>query len=320
MTRIDSPSNPRIAAALKAVATHEKMLLEGRRMIEEALDAGVRVEEVFVQRNQGEEKENREEEDFLRRVRERTGPEEGFHGRGREAGGAGDAHPRALFLPARVTEVSARVLRKLSDLPSTRGVVAIAAPPHRTLASLSPPFSYSPSKKTVSSNLPRKAVPEGPRGSETEGSLFLLLDDVQDPANVGAILRSGEAFGVAAALLTPGCAWPFSPRTLRASAGSAFRLPVAARVAATDAVAWARRSGIALVGAAAHGGTAPEALRVRPLALVIGSEGHGISAEIAGSLDHRVTLPLAGRVESLNAAVAAGVLLRILSRLPDSAR
>jgi TrmH family RNA methyltransferase len=121
--------------------------------------------------------------------------------------------------------------------------------------------------------------------------------------------------------LTPGCAWPYSPRVLRASAGSAFRLPVLAGVAAHDAVAWARRNGIALAGAAAHGGTAPEALaNVRPLALVIGSEGHGISPEIAGSLDHRVTLPLAGRVDSLNAAVAAGVLLHVLSRPPAPAR
>ncbi|MCM3875316.1 MAG: RNA methyltransferase, partial [Thermoanaerobaculia bacterium] len=218
-----------------------------------------------------------------------------------------------------VTEVSARVLRKVSDLASTRGFVALASPPARTLASLSSLSSYSPSKKTVSSNLPRGIARAGPRGSETEGPLFLLLDDVQDPANVGAILRSGEAFGAAAALLTPGCAWPFSPRALRASAGSAFRLPVAARVSAGEAVAWARRHGIVLAGASAHGGTAPEALGgVRPLALVIGSEGHGISTEIAGALDHRVTLPLAGRVDSLNAAVAAGVLLHILTRRPAS--
>ena len=257
------------------------MLLEGGRMIEEALDAGVRVDEVFLQRNPEQEREG--EEDFLGRVR-----------------GEGDSH--ATTSSARVTEVAARVLRKLSDLPSTRGVVALAPPPHRTLASLS---ALLPSKKSSSSSSP----------------LFLLLDDVQDPANVGAILRSGEAFGVAAALLTPGCAWPFSPRALRASAGSAFRLPVAARVAAGEAVAWARRHGIALAGAAAHGGMAPEALGcVRPLALVIGSEGHGISAEIAGSLDHRVTLPLAGRVESLNAAVAAGVLLHVLTRPPAPAR
>jgi TrmH family RNA methyltransferase len=138
---------------------------------------------------------------------------------------------------------------------------------------------------------------------------------------VGAIFRSGEAFGAAAALLTPGCAWPFSPRALRASAGSAFRLPVAARVPAGEAVLWARANRIALIGAEARGGTAPEALAsVRPLALVIGSEGHGISPELAAALDHRVTIPLLGRVESLNAAVAVGVLLHVLTRRPSPSR
>lgn len=275
-TRIDAPSNPRIAAAVKAAAKGEFMLLEGRRMIEDALDAGIAIEELFVHRDP---ERGEEEEDLLRRVR-----------------GEGDAPAKA---PApRVTEVSARVLRKLSDLPSTRGVVALAPPPHRTLASLS---SVLPSKMSSSSSSP----------------LFLILDDIQDPANVGAILRSGEAFGVLAALLTPGCASPFSPRALRASAGSAFRLPACTRVAVRDAVLWARANGIALAGAEAHAGTAPEALAaVRPIALVIGSEGHGISPELAAALDHRVTLPLAGRVESLNAAVAAGVLLHILARHP----
>jgi len=275
--RIDAPSNPRIAAAVKAAASGESMLLEGRRMIEEALDAGVQLNEIFLHRYP--EQEN-EEEDFLKRVR-----------------GEGDDH--ATTPSPRVTEVSARVLRKLSDLPSTRAVVALAPPPHRTLASLS---LLLLSKKSSSS------------------PLFLILDDVQDPANVGAILRSSEAFGAAAALLTPGCAWPFSPRALRASAGSAFRLPVCTRVASHETVLWARANGIALAGAEAHAGTAPEALAgVRPIALVIGSEGHGISPELAANLDHRVTVPLAGRVESLNAAVAAGVLLHILTRRPASA-
>jgi tRNA G18 (ribose-2'-O)-methylase SpoU len=296
-TRIDSASNPRIAAAVKAIASGERMLLEGGRMIEEALDAGVRIDEIFLQRDPEQEKEG--EEDFPRRVRGEGETEEGFLKRGR---GAGDA--RATAAPARVTLVSARVLRRLSDLPSTRGAVAIAPPPHRALTSLS---ALLPSKKSLSSS--------------SSSPLFLLLDDVQDPANVGAILRSGEAFGVAAALLTPGCAWPFSPRALRASAGSAFRLPVCAPVTADEAVAWARRHGIALAGAEAHGGDAPESLAaLRPLALVIGSEGHGISPEIASALDRRVTLPLAGSVESLNAAVAAGVLLHVLTRRSGSPR
>jgi RNA methyltransferase, TrmH family len=271
-TRIDAPSNPRIAAAVKAASSGASMLLEGRRMIEDALDAGVRIEELFVRRESEEEENKEKEEEFLRKVR-----------------GEGNT---------RVTDISAKVLRKLSDLPSTRGIVALASPPHRTLPSLS---SLLPSKKSSSSSFP----------------LFLLLDDVQDPANVGAILRSAEAFGVAAAILTPGCASPFSPRALRASAGSAFRLPVVARVGAAEAISWARANGIALAGAEARGGAAPESLAgVRPLALVIGSEGHGISAELAAAIEHRVTLPLGGRVESLNAAVAAGVLLNLLTRRP----
>jgi RNA methyltransferase, TrmH family len=279
-SRIDAASNPRVVAAVQAVKSGQRMLLEGRRMIEEALDAGVQLKEVFFQSSS---EERREEEDLLRRLRE-----------------AGDSHPKTAS--ARVTEVAPRVIRRLSDLPSARGVVALAEPPNHTLASLSPrPLLLS--KKSSSSS------------SISSSPLFLLLDEVQDPANVGAILRSAEAFGVAAAMLTPGCAWPFSPRALRASAGSAFRLPVVARLAATEAIAFFRANGIALAGAEARGGSAAEAVaRTRPLALAIGSEGHGFSAEVAAALDHRVTLPLGGRVESLNAAVAAGVLLHILTR------
>jgi tRNA G18 (ribose-2'-O)-methylase SpoU len=275
MPRIDSPSNPRIAAAVRAVAGGDRMLLEGKRMVEDALDAGIALDEVFVEAETAE----REEEDFLRRVR----------------GGGADAAGGATR-GAPVTPVSPRVLKRLSDLPSTRGVVALAAPPHRTLAQLS---SLSPSKKSSSSS----------------SSLFLLLDEIQDPANVGAIVRCAEAFGVAAVILTPGCAWPFSPRALRASAGSALRVPIAARVPAGDAVAWARAHGAVLAGAEAHGGEPPDqAAKVRPLVLVVGSEGHGISPDLEAALDRRLTLALGGSVESLNAAVAAGLLLFILTR------
>jgi TrmH family RNA methyltransferase len=270
MARIESPTNPRIAAAVRVVAAGDRMLLEGRRMVEEALDAGIVLDEVFVQDEMAE-----ENEDFLRRLR------------GEGANAAGGAAPGA-----RVTEVSARILRRISELPSNRGIAALAPPPHRALASLS-----SPSKKTFSS------------------SLFLLLDGVQDPANVGAIVRCAEAFGVAGVVATPGCAWPFSPRALRASAGSALRVPIATRIAPEEVVAWARAMGAVLAGAEAHGGEPPDrAAKTRPLVLVVGSEGHGISAGLEAALDRRLTLPLGGNVESLNAAVAAGLLLFVLTR------
>lgn len=284
MPRIESPSNPRIAAAVRAVAAGDRMLLEGKRMVEEALDAGVAIDEVFVTDDGNEEKE-----DFLGRV-------------------------RGAVTGAALTTVAPRVLKRLSDLPSTRGVAALAAPPHRTLASL----SFLPrSKKTVSSNVARRAATTASRGSEAEfpSSLFLLLDGIQDPANVGAIVRCAEAFGVAGVVLTPGSAWPFSPRALRASAGSALRVPIVPRVAPAEAVAWARAHGATLAGAEAHGGDTPaRAAKTRPLVLVVGSEGHGISAELESALDRRLTLPLGGNVESLNAAVAAGLLLFVLTR------
>jgi RNA methyltransferase, TrmH family len=270
MPRIESPTNPRIATAVRAVAEGDRMLLEGERMVEEALDAGVAIDEVFVVDAMSE-----EHEEFLQRLR------------GEGADAAGGARPGAP-----VTVVSPRVLKRLSDLPSNRGVAALAPPPHRTLAQL------APSKKSPSSS-----------------SLFLLLDGIQDPANVGAIVRCAEAFGVAGVVLTPGSAWPFSPRALRASAGSALRVSIAPRVAPAEAIAWARACGASLAGAEAHGGEPPEtAAGVRPLVLVVGSEGHGISAELEIALDRRLTLPLGGNVESLNAAVATGLLLFVLSR------
>jgi RNA methyltransferase, TrmH family len=293
MPRIDSPANPRIASAVRAVAAGDRMLLEGKRMVEEALDAGVPLDEVFVLDEMSE-----EHEEFLGRLR------------GERPAGAAEAKPAGPA--AIVTGVSARVLKRLSDLPSTRGVAALAPPPHRTLPSL-----YSPSQKRSSSDAAPRAAIATARGSEAKNSssLFVLLDGVQDPANVGAIVRCAEAFGVAGVVATPGCAFPFSPRALRASAGSALRVPVATRVAPSEAIAWARSFGAALAGAEAHGGEPPErAAKVRPLVLVVGSEGHGISPELEAALDRRITLPLGGNVESLNAAVAAGLLLFVLTR------
>jgi TrmH family RNA methyltransferase len=256
--RIDSPANPRVKAALRSVETGERILLEGPRALEECLDTGIVPREIFL---------------------------EGEEGVG-EAGVVSEATSRgaALFF------VTSKVLRKLSDLPSARGVVALAIPPRRSLEDL--PFSKNP----------------------PSSSLFVLLDGVQDPANVGAIVRSAEAFGAAGVVLTPDCASPFSPKALRASALSALRVPIATGVGPDEAVAWAADGGATLAGAETRGGEAPSALSgLRPLVLVIGSEGRGISPALESELSRRVTIPLAGHVESLNAAVAVGILLAFAS-------
>ncbi|MCB1020822.1 MAG: RNA methyltransferase [Bryobacterales bacterium] len=136
---------------------------------------------------------------------------------------------------------------------------------------------------------------------------LLALDQVADPGNVGAIARSAEAFGAAGLLLTKGCAWPDNPKTLRASAGALFRLPVAAGLTAETVLAACAEAGRPLLAAAAHGGTPLHEAALAGAAIVIGSEAHGVSAALAGKAQP-IHIPTR-RVESLNAAVAAAIIL-----------
>ena len=140
--------------------------------------------------------------------------------------------------------------------------------------------------------------------------LVLVAVGVQDPGNVGALLRTAEAAGATGAYLTGGSADPFAWKALRGSMGSAFRLPHF-RVRATGAVVERlRAAGLRLVGTGASAALAYDQADLRgPLALFLGSEGSGLPDEVQRALDARVTVPMAPDVESLNVAVAAGVLL-----------
>ncbi|WP_419806564.1 TrmH family RNA methyltransferase [Terriglobus sp.] len=142
------------------------------------------------------------------------------------------------------------------------------------------------------------------------GQLLLLLDGVQDPGNVGTLLRSAEAFGAAAVLVSEGTADVWNGKALRASAGAAFRMPV---VRWSEALlATLRRLGMRVLAAVPdESGAVP--VTEMPLTggcvLAVGNEGRGVSANVLAAADGRVTLPMLGRTESLNAAVAGSVLL-----------
>jgi TrmH family RNA methyltransferase len=138
--------------------------------------------------------------------------------------------------------------------------------------------------------------------------LVAVLDGVQDPGNAGAIIRAAEAFGATGAIFLKGAANAWHPKTLRASAGSLFRLPVMnAADVETVLAAFAQRH-VRLLAAVAHGGrTSHEIDLMRPCGLVIGSEGRGVSAKLAAVCEP-VRIATSG-VESLNASVAAAVLL-----------
>ncbi len=139
--------------------------------------------------------------------------------------------------------------------------------------------------------------------------LILLLAGLQDPGNLGAILRSAEAFGASGAVSLPGTVSAWNPKAVRASAGSVFRLPVLA-VSTRECLERLRDVGVATYAATAN--DAPPAASVdmtAPVALIIGNEGNGVAEELAAKADSRITIPCPGPVESLNAAVAASVLL-----------
>ena len=137
----------------------------------------------------------------------------------------------------------------------------------------------------------------------------LLLDGLQDPGNLGTILRTAEAFALGAVVLCEGCADPFSPKVVRSTMGAVFRRPVWSATP-EELGALLRRSGIPLYGAALR----PDALDARQVdysrcALAIGSEGRGLSREVLELCDKTVLIPMSPRCESLNAAIAAAVLL-----------
>ncbi|MGA9671551.1 MAG: RNA methyltransferase [Terracidiphilus sp.] len=144
--------------------------------------------------------------------------------------------------------------------------------------------------------------------------LVLVLAGLQDPGNLGTILRSAEAFGATGILTLPGTVSPWNPKAVRASAGSVFRLPVLA-ASAIHSIDRLREAGLKIFTTTA--GTAEPADFVDltgPVALLIGNEGNGVPKPLSAMADSALTIPCPGPVESLNAAVAASVLLYEASR------
>jgi len=142
-------------------------------------------------------------------------------------------------------------------------------------------------------------------------TLVLLLDEVRDPGNVGTLVRTADAFGANAVIATTGTAEPWSPKAVRASAGSVFHLPIVTGVDFNEAVAWARSAGLWLLGTAAAGRRLDEVgddLR-RSTLWVVGNEAHGLSPQHLGLLDATVAVPMWGKAESLNVQAAAAVCL-----------
>ena len=153
------------------------------------------------------------------------------------------------------------------------------------------------------------AVAEYPAAEIDYSRPLIILDGVADPGNVGTIIRTAEWFGYRGVVLGPGCADRFNPKTLRSTMGSAFRVAIVSSNSLVEDIQRHLADSV-LYGAVLDATTALADIRPdKRHAVVLGSESHGISAEVRSLLTQEFFIPGGGRTESLNVAVAAGVAL-----------
>lgn len=144
---------------------------------------------------------------------------------------------------------------------------------------------------------------------KSAAALILVLAALQDPGNLGTIIRSAEAFGADGIICLPGTVNPWNSKAVRASAGSIFRLPIL-NVSEPEALTQLREAGVRVLTTTVQGAQPADIVDLAaPVALLIGNEGNGVPADLAIKADGAITIPCPGPVESLNAAVAASVLL-----------
>jgi TrmH family RNA methyltransferase len=153
------------------------------------------------------------------------------------------------------------------------------------------------------------------RALERHPQLVLMLTDVQDPGNVGAIVRAGEACGVTGIVAGEGTADPYAWKALRGSMGSTFRVPVVSRVPLLDAARTAKARGVRIVAAVPRDGSALHHTDLRrPAAVLLGGEGRGLPPALIDEADETLTIPMRSPVESLNVSIAAALIAYEASR------
>lgn len=143
-----------------------------------------------------------------------------------------------------------------------------------------------------------------------ENGLYLLLEDIQDPGNLGTILRTGEGAGVTGVIITKNSVDLFNPKTIRATMGSVYRVPFLYVEGLESILREMHRRGITTFAAHLQGERAYDSFSFRGgTAFLIGNEGNGLKKETAALADYYLKIPMEGKVESLNAAVSASILM-----------
>lgn len=190
-----------------------------------------------------------------------------------------------------VEAVSEEVFRRLSDTQTPQGILFLM--------------------EKMSYELPTLLEEAVQRQKETgQSPLFLLLEDIQDPGNLGTMIRTGEGAGVSGILMSKGTVDIYNPKTIRSTMGSLYRVPFLYMEDTAQAVMQLKESGVRVYAAHLKGTKSyREADYQTGTAFLIGNEGNGLKEETAALADEYIRIPMQGRLESLNAAVAAALLM-----------
>ena len=229
------------------------ILLETVRLVEDALNDGVGIPEIFISRDAG---------DRARGLLEQLSPDTELY------------------------EVASGVFESFASVQNNQGIVAFA---------------------------------EAPRWREedlfaSQSAIVLVLAGVQDPGNLGAILRSAEAFAASGIILTEGTVSPYNAKVVRAAAGALLRIPLLYNLTFIDTIKLLAHRRVRLLAGVVEGGTRPSAIDfTAPVAVAVGSEGAGLPKELMAA-SQAFTIPISSKVESLNVAAATAVILYEIAR------
>lgn len=188
---------------------------------------------------------------------------------------------QAASMQLKLTCVSEAVMKKIADTETPQGIIAVCRMQEQSLEQLL-----------------------------ASGKLLLILDRVGDPGNIGTMLRTADAAGVGGIILLKGTADIYAPKTVRSSMGSLFHVPVLSGVAEQEFIDNAKKAGYQLLVTALDGAdNLYQADLKGRLAFVMGNEAGGVSASLLQQADKRVFIPMRGKAESLNVAMAAGIVM-----------
>ena len=216
---------------------------------------------------------------------------------------------------ARLYQVDDKVMAKLSDTKTPQGVLAVISMPENDLRQLEPEAIAKKQIKCRGNVLDEYGKPQSKKAAMPDKDFdnnapVVILDRIQDPGNLGTIIRTSDAAGALGLILLEGCVDAFSPKVVRASMGSLFHVPVVQEISPEEALTWCYRNGYEPAATALKGAANLYKTDLsKKMAYILGNEANGVSEELQAAAETRLFIPMEGMAESMNVAMAAGIIL-----------